>query len=49
MTADAETYFPPPESKGGWRSLTSPEDVRTKAGMDPEKLKAFTDWILSGR
>lgn len=48
MTADAESYFPPPESKGGWRTLTSPEDIRTKAGMDLKKLEAFTDWILSG-
>jgi len=35
---DTETYYPPPESKGGWRWLKEPEEVRTLAGMDPEKL-----------
>ena len=34
-----ETYFPLPESPGGWRYLTSPEDVRQVSGMDPVKLK----------
>jgi len=32
------TYFPPPESEGGWRYLLRDEDVRSIAGMDPEKL-----------
>jgi CubicO group peptidase (beta-lactamase class C family) len=30
--------FPPPESQGGWRYLTQPEDVRSHAGMDPDAL-----------
>ena len=34
----AETYFPQPESNGGWRKLTDSEQVRTIAGMDSEKL-----------
>ena len=34
----ARLYFPPPESQGGWRKLDKPEDIRTVAGMDPEKL-----------
>jgi CubicO group peptidase (beta-lactamase class C family) len=33
-----EPYFPPPESQGGWRYLTSPDDVRQVGGMDPSKL-----------
>ena len=36
MQADA--YFPPPESQGGWRYLTSPDEVRQVGGMDPVKL-----------
>jgi CubicO group peptidase (beta-lactamase class C family) len=31
-------YFPPPESKGGWRWLRDDEEIRSVAGMDPEKL-----------
>ena len=27
-----EPYFPPPESAGGWRTLTGPEDIRRTAG-----------------
>ncbi len=32
------TYYPPPESKGGWRYTQTPEEVRSLAGMDPDKL-----------
>ncbi len=35
---DAATYFPPPESAGGWRYLTDPEEVRHLGGMDPARL-----------
>jgi CubicO group peptidase (beta-lactamase class C family) len=35
---EIETYYPPPESKGGWRWLHKPDEVRTLGGMDPEKL-----------
>jgi len=31
-------YYPPPESKGGWRYLSSPEEVKKLGGMSPEKL-----------
>ena len=34
----AETYYPSPESEGGWRWLQEPDEVRTVAGMDPDKL-----------
>lgn len=33
------TYFPPPESRGGWRWLGGPEEVRALAGMDAEALE----------
>lgn len=39
-------YFPPPESKGSWRKLDSPDDIRTLAGMDPEKLAGLKKWLM---
>jgi len=32
------TYYPPPESAGGWRYLSTPEEVRELGGISPEKL-----------
>src|SRR5205085_5906028 len=34
-------YYPPPDSKGGWRSLTSANDAKLQkvAGMDRAKLE----------
>ena len=45
--AAGAAYFPPPESKGGWRTLEKPEDVRRLAGMDPDKLSALREWLLA--
>ena len=39
-------YFPPPESKGGWRKLTSPDDLQTIAQIDPAKLDDLRQWLL---
>lgn len=39
MNSTEKTYYPMPESKVGWRYLKEPEEVRTIAGMNPEKLK----------
>jgi CubicO group peptidase (beta-lactamase class C family) len=33
-------YFPPPDSEGGWRTLTTAAQVRGTAGMDLDKLDA---------
>ncbi len=44
---DASAYFPPPESQGGWRKLERPDDIRRLAGMDPEKLAGFKQWLLA--
>lgn len=41
-----DAYFPPPESQGGWRKLDKPDDVRARAGMDPEKLAGLRGWLL---
>jgi CubicO group peptidase (beta-lactamase class C family) len=42
----ASDYFPPPESKGGWRKLDQPEETRRVAGMDPQKLEELRAWLL---
>ena len=36
---DVNPYYPPPESEGGWRFLTSNDDVRKLAGMDAHKIE----------
>jgi CubicO group peptidase (beta-lactamase class C family) len=33
-------YFPPPDSEGGWRTLTTAAQVRGTAGMDLDRLDA---------
>jgi len=44
--ATENQYYPPPESKGGWRKLNDPDEVRRLTGMDPTKLDALKDWLL---
>ncbi len=44
--ASGEPYFPPPESQGGWRKLDIAEEIRSRAGMDPEKLAELRQWLL---
>jgi CubicO group peptidase (beta-lactamase class C family) len=39
-------YFPPPESKGGWRKLDDPQEIRRLGGMDPAKLDELKQWLL---
>ncbi len=36
--AAAAEYFPPPDSRGGWRTLTEPGAIRKKAGLDAAAL-----------
>lgn len=50
MSAEAAThdtpagaYFPPPESRGGWRWLRSPEEVRVLGGMEPAHLERINE------
>ena len=40
-------YFPPPESKRGWRKLEDPDQIRRQAGMDPAKLEDLRQWLLA--
>jgi CubicO group peptidase (beta-lactamase class C family) len=42
----AGDYFPPPESKGGWRKLDQPDDIRRRTGMDTDKLADLRQWLL---
>jgi CubicO group peptidase (beta-lactamase class C family) len=44
---NGETYFPPPESLGGWHQLDKPDDIRRLGGMDPKKLDALREWLLA--
>lgn len=39
VSTEAKSYYPPPESEGGWRWLKSPEEIRSIGGMDPDKLQ----------
>ena len=39
MAMKSATYYPPPESQGGWRWIEKDEDVRALAGMDPDQLE----------
>ena len=39
------SYFPPPESEGGWRKLDDPESIRRLAGMDPDRLTELRAWL----
>ncbi len=41
-----DTYFPPPESKGGWRQAESPSEIRLQAGLDPRKLQDLREWLM---
>ena len=40
------TYFPPPESNGGWRKTTDGARIR-QIGVDPERLKALGQYLMS--
>jgi CubicO group peptidase (beta-lactamase class C family) len=45
--SDSHSYFPPPESQGGWRALEKAEDLRRLGGMSPEKLAELKQWLLA--
>src|SRR4051812_5422801 len=40
-----EEYYPPPDAKGGWRSLKDPEKIRKKTGIDTHKLDDTFEYI----
>src|SRR5579862_9037551 len=42
--ARASDYFPPPDSRGGWRTLKDAASIRRLAGMDLPKLELAYDF-----
>jgi CubicO group peptidase (beta-lactamase class C family) len=38
-------YFPPPDSAGGWRTLTNPKKIQAKTGLDVNKLDQIIEYI----
>ena len=38
-------YFPPSDRAGGWRSLTKPDEIRRKTGLDVKKLDEAFQYI----
>ena len=44
MSGTTEAYYPPPESRGGWRWLGTPEEVRAVGGMDPAQLRLAAEF-----
>ena len=46
VTERGREYFPPPESKGGWRKLENAAETRRLAGMDTGRLDELRDWLL---
>jgi CubicO group peptidase (beta-lactamase class C family) len=40
------TYFPPPETAGGWRKTTDLARVR-QLGLDPDRLKGLGQYLMS--
>lgn len=45
--APPEAYFPEPESRGGWRMLEKPEDIRRLGQMQPERLADLKEWLMN--
>ncbi len=45
--ARAEEYFPPPDSQGGWRTVSDAKEMREKAGIDKEMLDRA--WTVADR
>jgi CubicO group peptidase (beta-lactamase class C family) len=43
-SADRSDYFPPPDSKGGWRELHDASSIRKYAGMDLARLEQAYDF-----
>ena len=43
-TSQADDYFPPPDSAGGWRTLKTAREIRDKAGLDLAALERTWDF-----
>ena len=40
-----QDYYPPPDAKGGWRTLTDAGKIRKMAGIDTQKLDDAFQYI----
>jgi len=45
VLCSADDYYPPPDSKGGWRTLTDPAKIRKTTGIDTAKLDETFDYV----
>lgn len=45
--SEKKSYFPPPESEGGWRKLDKPDEIKPIGGMEPNKLSELRDWLMA--
>jgi CubicO group peptidase (beta-lactamase class C family) len=41
----ADSYFPKPDAKGGWRTLSDAAAIQKTAGLDKQKLDAAFDYV----
>lgn len=46
QTRAAAEYFPPPESRGGWRAIENDEAIESVAAMDRQHLAELRAWLL---
>jgi len=44
-TARADDYFPPPDTEGGWRTITEPAKVLETTGVDVAKLDQAFEYV----
>lgn len=42
-----QTYYPPPDAEGGWRTATTIEDIRRVAGMEKRELDDAFEFVRS--
>jgi CubicO group peptidase (beta-lactamase class C family) len=42
----ASSYFPPPESQGGWRMVKNGAEIESVGGMDRHRIGELREWLL---
>jgi CubicO group peptidase (beta-lactamase class C family) len=46
VASRGDDYFPPPESRNGWRSVTGAPEIESIGGMDIAKVAELHQWLL---
>src|SRR5260370_16714106 len=41
----SQDYYPPPDAKGGWRTLQDADKIRSVAGLDSQKLDDAFEYV----